>query len=113
MGLDFIRRTKATFQKAWAKGYGELVAPQLFRGSVSEPTRAVQASVLAADLQVGERLQVLADDGALVLYRDLTPVARIERPPPNAVEALRQSGGVACARVERVSSITSTAEVEL
>ena len=113
MGLDFIRRTKTAFRKAWRNGWEELSTPNLLNRDAIPIRRSVQATVVDPTVFEGEELLASRDGERLVLMRALTRVGCVDKPPPDILASLSESSGVLKATVDRLNSLSSTMEVRL
>ena len=77
MGLDFIRKTKPTFRKAWRRDLDHLSKPGLFT-----PNPAISRSILAtlstSGLAEGELLLLRLKGNHLSVVRSTAEVGTIE-----------------------------------
>ena len=70
MGADFIEKATPTFKKSWDRARTTLATADLFTNAPSCAARTAAAEVIGkAQLKVGDRLTVEAQDGALVARR--------------------------------------------
>lgn len=114
MGTDFVERATATFKKSWDKGRVAFETADLFTQQPSCAARTAAADLVGkANLQVGDRLTVEADGGALVARRGLTEVARFTNPSAELVNAVETSCGVAKGTVEQVHELAGVVEISL
>ena len=114
MGADFIEKATPTFKKSWDRARRELATADLFTNPPSSAARTAAAEVIGnAQLKVGDRLTVEAQDGALIARRGNTDVARFTNPAPALVRAVEQSCGVAKGTVEQVHDLAGVAEISL
>ena len=113
MGLDFIRRTKPAFRKAWRKGWEELSTPNLLNRDTVPILRTIQATVIDPTVSEGEELLASRDGERLILMRALTRVGCVDHPPPDVLATLSENCGVLKATVDRLNSLSSTMEVRL
>ena len=114
MGSDFIEKATPTFRKSWDRARTALATADLFTNSPSSAPRTAAAEIIGkAQLEVGDRLTVEAQDGALVARRGNRDVARFTNPAPALVQAVEQSCGVAKGTVEQVHDLAGVAEISL
>ena len=113
MGIDFINKTKKTFQKTLDKSLVELGTPDLF-------TRYPDESPRRYLLTVGEGYQIRKDqhlliclweDGKVLALVGLEVVGEFAEPPGELIEALKDRS--ACGKVEVVYQELDMAEVEI
>ena len=114
MGSDFIEKAAPTFRKSWDRARTALATADLFTKAPSSAPRTAAAEIIGtAQLEVGDRLTVEAQDGALVARRGNRDVARFTNPAPALVQAVEQSCGVAKGMVEQVHGLAGVAEISL
>ena len=114
MGADFLEKATPTFKKSWDRARTALATDDLFTSAPSRVARTAAADVIGrAQLKVGDRLTVEAQDGALVAKRGNTVVARFANPACALVQAVEQSCGVAKGTVEQVHERAGVVEISL
>ena len=113
MGLDFIRRGRRSFEKAWSNGVAELSNPDLFNSPPGKPSRFLLASLFIASLQEGEELVAVVDGERILLTRDLSKVACIDQAPSELISHLREMGGFGYSVIQRLNALSGTAEVRV
>ena len=115
MGLDYIRKVAGNFKKAWNHGAQQIAAPDLF---TSHPACAAHRSILAERLSGSEVIQgeqfILQYDGRyLSAYRDTTKVASCNDAPADLVTSIREAGGVALVKVEKIYKRANTLRLSI
>ena len=110
MGLDYIRKVAGNFKKSWNHGAQKIAAPDLF---TSFPACAAHRSLLARrhdgpDVNPGEQLILQCDGAQLSAYRETTKVASCTEAPEDLMASVREAGGFALAKVEKVFKRTNT-----
>lgn len=114
MGVDFLQRSTKSFLKAWDEGRKALATADLFTAQPSPATRCAPfVLVHNVTLCAGDTVVVEADGKALVARQGLGEVARTDDPPPQLLEAIRNSCGVAKGTVEQIHPLAGTAEISL
>jgi hypothetical protein len=99
MGLDFIRERAQGFIRSWDRHQVELATRSLFtRDPACLPRAAIATTLITQIIPPGTILIVRCEQGGLVAYDELTPVARFVDPPQEVVCAIRECGG--CAKGE-------------
>lgn len=92
MGLDFIRKTAASFHKSLDRKRAALGIPDLFtRQPVLEPRTYIARMTANVSLRIGDVLSVRLQDGAVLAIRGFQVVATFEAPPNELVLALEAS----------------------
>ncbi len=101
MGVDFIRARAKTFTRSWDNGRVEVAKRSLF---TREPTFLPRTAIATTSEEIvpGTILIVRWENGALVGYRELTPVAYFVSPPADLVSAIQEHGGCAAGEVTSV-----------
>lgn len=114
MGLDFIRRAAHTFHKGLDRRRIELATPTLFTQPPTSLPRTYAAEVRGGQtLTAGEQLSVRLDGQRVLALRGLDPVAIINSPPVELMDALSASHGEACGVVNEVHDIAHIAEISV
>ena len=114
MGVDFIRKAAATFKKSWDRRRVELGTPDLLTVTPESSTETAAASIReGVSLQPGDAVTVQFADGDLIALQGVREVAQLLDPPPELVQAVRDSYGVARGRVEQVHEIAAVAELSI
>ena len=112
MGLDFIRKTAPSFHKGLDQRRIELATPTLFTHLPAHAPRTYAAHVQSGTvLASGEKLGVRLDGDRVVALRGLDPIATIDNPPAELIEALSAAHGEACGVVQDVHEIAHVAEL--
>jgi hypothetical protein len=114
MGIDFLRTIARPFKKGLDRRRIELGTPDLFSRRLQTKPRSYAASVDQGQCLVpGESLSVcLAGDQVLAL-RGLSPVARVDNPSGELIQALRESFGEGAAIVQAFHDIAAVAEITI
>ena len=112
MGLDFIEKTKKAVRKKWDRARVKLATADLL---TRNPERVGCSTVfeLAANarLSEGDCVTVEAKGSSLVARRGLSVVAHAPQPPPQVLQAVKDSCGIAQGTVERVHRVASVVEI--
>jgi hypothetical protein len=112
MGLDFIRKAAPAFHKGLDQKRIELATPTLFTRQPASAPRTYAAHMRGGEaLTAGEKLGVRLDGDCVVALRGLDPIATINNPPAELVDALSASHGEACGIVQEVHDIAHVAEI--
>ena len=112
MGLDFIRRAARSFHKGLDRRRIELATPTLFTQQPACAARTYAANLRSGQtLTAGEKLGVRLDGQRVLAMRGLDPVATINSPPAELMDALSASHGEACGVVQQVHDIAHVAEI--
>lgn len=107
MGVDFIRERAKAFTRSWDRHRIELATRSLFtRDPVCVPRAALASTTTPRTISPGTIVVVRAENGGLVAYHELTPVAEFVDPPPDMALAIDKSGG--CAKGEVTVVYTPT-----
>lgn len=123
MGVDFIRRTAKTFEKSWDRHRVLLSTPDLFTRQPQGTARSVAAdlvpvsghgrSINPGDIVTVQEAQPNDTNCRLIALSGLSVVARFVDPPPEVVDAVRESFGVARGTIERIHAISGVVEISL
>lgn len=114
MGAEFVEKATASFRKSWDKARAVLATADLFTRSPDAACRIAAADILgSARLEQGDRLTVEAQGETLIARRGNSDVARFNNPPPEIVQAVKDSCGVAKGTVEQVHVLAGVAEISL
>jgi hypothetical protein len=110
MGVDFIRARAKTFTRSWDQGRIELAKRTLF---TCDPAYLPRTAIATTSAAIVPRtiLIVRWENGTLVGYHELTPVAYFVSPPADLVSAIQEHGG--CAEGEVTSVHDSTVEIAI
>ena len=112
MGLDFIRKAAKSFRKGLDRDRIKLGTPNLFTIPPDCAPRTY-AMIIREDQRIsrGEDLSVCSRDGRIVAQRGMDIVGTFQNPPEELQDALRQSYGEACGRVETIHEFAGVAEI--
>jgi hypothetical protein len=113
MGLDFIKRARPTFEKSWSRGLKALSEPDFFNCAPGEPSKVLIANLSTTAADEGEELIALSDGTRIALTQGVTQVGCIEDAPVELVSQIDEMGGFAYAKIDRVNSLSETAEVRI
>lgn len=115
MGADFLSRTKKTHRKTIDDHRVALATGDLFSISPAEAP-AVYLGTIRADTPVtaGESLiaEVRGSD-SIELRRGIETVGAMDNPSLQVIDAIKQAGGIACAVIHRVHTISKKVDVSL
>jgi hypothetical protein len=98
MGLDFVRHKAASFTKSWDRGRIALCERTLFTMDPEMGSRTALARTHGR-LSADSPMLVRVEGNGLAGYHGLTRVASFVAPPPDLVEAVRETGGCAAGTV--------------
>lgn len=114
MGLDFITKCTPSFERFWDRSRHELAEPDLFRRhpQIEGRTFRVSQSEGVAFVE-GEEILLRWCEDELMAFRGRNRTGVVTNPPPALLEAVRQSDGILCARVERVHPRSGSADVSV
>lgn len=114
MGAEFIRKAAKSFEKSWDRRRVELATADLFTRQPHCAARTAEADVVGnTRLRAGETVTIQATDSGLIAMRDLSVVARFNKPPAELISAVRSSCGIAKGTVEHVHLLSGVAEISL
>jgi hypothetical protein len=115
MGLDFIRRaTGKPWRKSWRQELGNLKENDLFHPEIKEASCSFTAAIdPGTSLSLKKSYVAEVGQGCVVVSDGLRRICRVDEPPGDLLLALESRGGIAEARVERVSVFGTTIEVSL
>lgn len=114
MGTDFIEKATPSFKKRWDRARVDLATADLFTRTPECAARTAAADIIGnTRLKVGDRLVVEVANGALIARRGHAEVARFTNPPPELVEAVEASCGIAKGTVEVAHPLAGVAEISL
>jgi hypothetical protein len=114
MGLDFLRKIARPFKKGLDRRRVELGTPDLFSRTLQSKPRSYAASVHTGQCLVpGESLSVCLADDQVFALRGLCPVARVNSPPTELIQALRESFGEGSGVVQVFHEIAAVAEITI
>lgn len=98
MGLDFVRHKAASFTKSWDRHRIELCQRSLFTKDPEMGSRTALACTHGT-INADSSMLVRVEGKGLAGYHGLTRVATFVAPPPDLVEAVRETGGCAAGTV--------------
>lgn len=114
MGADFIERAGKSVRKSWDRERTELAKADLFTHAPSCLARTAAAELSdGVELEVDDHLTVEAHDGQLFARQGNLEVARFRNAPPDLVEAIENSCGIAKGKVEKVHKLAGVVEVSI
>lgn len=114
MGVDFIQKTKRSFEKHLDVQRAKLGTSDLFTREPMETCQAVAAELRpGATAREGQELTAEISGKSLILRQGLTTVAVVSAPPAAIIQAVEESCGLATAVVEHVHEISGMIEVTL
>lgn len=114
MGSDFLERTKKTIKRSWDRQRVALATSDLLTRQPDCAVRSVVGEIIGnAKVSAGEKLTVEPDgDGVgLVARRGLTDVVRITEAPPDVVQGIKDSCGVAVGTIDQVHDRARVVEI--
>ena len=114
MGIDFIERAAKSFKKCWDRSLVDLGTADLFTRLPNEEPRAVTADLkIGARVSSGSTVNVEVSGCSLVLTIGNHEVGEVVNPPREVFDAVVNSHGIACGRIEQIYHLTGTAELTL
>jgi hypothetical protein len=114
MGLDFLRTIARPFKKGLDRRRIELGTPDLFSRRLQMKPRSYAASVDRGQCLIpGESLSVCLAGDQVLAMRGLSPVARVNNPPGELIQALRESFGEGVALVQVFHDLAAIAEITI
>lgn len=114
MGLDFIQKTKKSLKARWDRERVSLGTANLFTRAPERGSCSVAFDMMdGAPLREGEQLTVEAEGAALVARRNRTIVARADAPPPDLLQAVKDSYGISQGTVGHVHKPAQVTEIAL
>jgi hypothetical protein len=93
MGVEFIAKTKDSFQKTWARGCEELKVADLFTIHPDERRTIVVRPETPNSFRVGETYIVHANDAEIRVYMQHHLVGMSVNAPQSVLDRLRELGG--------------------
>ena len=112
MGVDFIKRTARAFHKGLDRRRIEAAIPKLFTQQPTSIPRTYAAQLRGGQkLNTGERVGVRLDGEHVLALRGLDPVATINNPSAELVQALSAGHGEASGIVQQVHDMARMAEI--
>ena len=114
MGLEFIEKAGSSFHKGLDRKRAQLATPTLFTQQPRSKPRVYAANLHpGSKTHDGEQLGVRQHCGKVLVMRGIDPIATIENPPPELLEALIESYDEACGVVQHVYEMAGVAEISL
>lgn len=114
MGSDFIEKAAPSFKKSWDRHRVKLETSDLFTQHPVCAARTTTARINGkVQLRVGDNLIVEIRDGSLIAMQGNSPVAQFDAPPPEIMETVKDSCGIAKGTVEQVYNLSGVVEVSL
>ena len=114
MGADFIEKATPSFKKSWDRARVTLGTADLFTRTPDCVARTAAADIIrGAHLEVGDRLTVEAQGSQLIARRANSVVASFTNPPPDLLQAVIASCGIAKGTVEVIHTTAGVAEISL
>lgn len=114
MGIEFIRKAAPAFHKGLDRSRIALGTPRLFMQSPDCMPRAYAATQgSGANLGLGDEVGVCLHGDQVVANFGLTPVAVFNSPSLELLQALRESFGEACGRVQEVHVLSGIVEIAI
>jgi hypothetical protein len=114
VGLDFITKCTPSFERFWDRSREEFAEPDLFRRHPQIEGRTFRVSQLeGVTFVAGEEVLLRWCENELMAFRGRNRAGVLTKPPLALLDAIRQSDGVLCARVNRVHSRSGAADVSV
>jgi hypothetical protein len=114
MGLAFIRSTaRKPHIKQWSYAY-QSAADDLFAGLSAAVGRVLLAVPRPGSAVCeGEPIHLRLIDERVLAYKGVVPVADLERPSPDVLEALVQCYGILDGSIKEVNELAGTLSIEV
>ena len=114
MGIEFLKKTRATHVKFIDKGRVRLGTPDLFTQTPKDQPRCAVATISdGVKVKAGDTLIVEPKGAELVASRGNSEVARIKKPPSDVMRAIRDSGGIAKGEIQKLNKLSRTVDISL
>lgn len=114
MGVDFLEKTRRSYDKFIDRKRAELATPDFFtREPINKPRSLVFKMSDGADLTSGETVIVESSQNGIVATKNFCEVARASKASQNTKEKIAKGGGVALGTVRRINPMSQTIEVDL
>lgn len=114
MGLDFIRKTAPSFQRALDKRAVALRTPTLFGRDIPLMSRSARANIChAATVMPGETVLLRSVENKIVAQRDNLVIAEFTSPTVEMRTHLECGAGVGLGKVKSVHPLSETVEIEI
>ena len=114
MGIDFLKRTAPSYQRALDRRAIELREPQVLASNLPPSARTATAELReGAALVLGERILLRWLGDQLVVQRETRVAATFGNPPAELLARVAQSGGVEIGVVQAVRPISGEVEISL
>jgi hypothetical protein len=114
MGLDFVRKTAPSFERALDRRAVELRTPKLFGRDIPLIARTATADVCnGAKFMQGEKVLLRLLDGKLIVQRENLVVAEFPSPPAEFLNQVQTGAGVGQGEVKAVLSLSQTVEISI
>ncbi|WFU13036.1 hypothetical protein QA646_27145 (plasmid) [Rhizobium sp. CB3090] len=114
MGIEFLTRTRTTIRKHIDRKRVELATPDLFTQQPTDQPRCAMISLKkGAVVKEGDRLIIELSKASITVSSDNNVVGVYEKPSPEVLTNLSNSGGTAGGVVRRVMKLSGKAEVSL
>jgi hypothetical protein len=112
MGQDFLRAKAARFKREIDLSKIKLTTPDLF---TREPQSAARSAIAALQtghaVELDEELNVKLHLDRLVVIRGNEMIAIFVSPSDELIEAVANSGGVACGKIRQINIFSRTIEI--
>lgn len=111
MGTDFIQRATDSFARKQRRCLDLFDEPNLFSGAPEFSVGVVALPNEGHEFSVGDECRLTMVEDGLLLIRDVTPIGRVENPPPSVMDVMRTISPSASGRIVKVFPLTGKAEV--
>jgi hypothetical protein len=112
MGLDFIRTTAPTFNRALDRRLVEMHTPKLFSGDMPIASRTASAELCAGVIVTkGEKVLLRVMKDKVIVQRENAVIGECPNAPPDFAAHLRAGAGIAQGEIKSVQPISETVEI--
>jgi hypothetical protein len=112
MGLDFIRATTPSFNRALDRRLVEMHSPKLFARDMPIVSRTASADICgAAKVAADEKVLLRVIKDKVIVQRENLVIAECTNPPTEFVAHLRAGAGVAEGEIKSLQPISRTVEI--
>lgn len=113
MGLDFLRKTALSHNKAWSVEFRQ-AADDLFAPTYMSIRRSFLASIYEEGvLEEGDPVTVRLSNDRVLVLKDIYPLAEIEKPSLDLIETLSACHGVLAGFIDETNNLARVVSVRV